>query len=104
MRPSIMGFLALSVLSVWSQSTAAAVDHIEILDREPVAGGAEFGAAGGYEKLRGRAWFALDPGAPADLVLYGADPRSDLEVLRHPALILMDGQVIGSHAGLAMRD
>jgi Alpha/beta hydrolase domain len=69
MRASIMGFLALSVLSVWSQSTAAAVDHIEILDREPVAGGAEFGATGGYEKLRGRAWFALDPSAPANAAI-----------------------------------
>jgi hypothetical protein len=46
----------------------------------------------------------LVPGAPADRVLYGADPRGDLDVLRRPALIVMDGQVIGSNAGLAMRD
>jgi len=46
----------------------------------------------------------LEPGAPADLVLYGADPRGDLDALRRPALIVMDGQVIGSNAGFAMRD
>jgi Alpha/beta hydrolase domain len=69
MRPSIVGFWVLLVLSVWSRSAAAAVDRIEILDREPVAGGVEFGATGGYEKLRGRAWFALDPGAPANAAI-----------------------------------
>ncbi|HEY7662256.1 MAG TPA: alpha/beta hydrolase domain-containing protein [Xanthobacteraceae bacterium] len=53
---------------------AARVERLEISSREPFAGGAEFGAAGAYEKLRGRAFFVLDPGAPAnqpiaDLVL-----------------------------------
>ena len=35
---------------------------------------------------------------------YRADPRIDLDVLRRPALIVMDGQVIGSSANFAMRD
>jgi Alpha/beta hydrolase domain len=68
MRASVFGFLVLA-LSVWSQITVAAVDRIEILDRQPVAGGAEFGEAGSYEKLRGRAWFALDPSAPANAAI-----------------------------------
>ena len=44
-----------------SPPAAARVERIEILSRQPFAAGAEFGRAGAYEKLRGRAWFALDP-------------------------------------------
>ncbi|HYB88189.1 MAG TPA: hypothetical protein VEC76_15130, partial [Streptosporangiaceae bacterium] len=64
-------------------------------------------AAIGAASWTARRWLGLaclEPGAPADLVVYGADPRTDLDVLRRPALIVMDGQVIESGAGLAMRD
>ena len=37
---------------------------------------------------------SLEPGAPADLVVYDADPRRDLDVLRQPAVIILDGQPI----------
>src|SRR4051794_21935316 len=36
----------------------------------------------------------LAEGSPADLVLYVADPRTDPEALRSPALIMIDGTVI----------
>jgi imidazolonepropionase-like amidohydrolase len=36
----------------------------------------------------------LEEGAPADLVLYDADPRDTPEVLELPALIMFDGQLI----------
>ncbi len=39
----------------------ARVERLEIVSRDPFASGMEFGEAGAYEKLRGRAWFALDP-------------------------------------------
>jgi hypothetical protein len=52
---------------------AAKVERIEILSRQPFAAGTEFGRAGAYEKLRGRAWFALDPNAAANA------PIADLE-------------------------
>ena len=55
-------FLAAACLS----PAAAKVEQIEILSRQPFAAGAEFGSAGAYEKLRGRAWFALDPNAAAN--------------------------------------
>ena len=45
---------------------AARVERVEILSRQPFAAGAEFGPAGAYEKLRGRAFFALDPDAVAN--------------------------------------
>lgn len=47
-----------------------------------------------------RAWLgrpALRPGAPADLVVYRSDPRTDLSVLRAPALVMLRGRSV--HAG-----
>lgn len=38
---------------------------LDIQDREPFAGGHHFGDVGPYERMRGRARFALDPDAPA---------------------------------------
>jgi hypothetical protein len=39
--------------------------ELSIAERFPFADGHEFGAAGAYERLIGRAHFAVDPGAPA---------------------------------------
>jgi imidazolonepropionase-like amidohydrolase len=36
----------------------------------------------------------LEEGAPADVVLYDADPRDDPEVLERPALVMVGGEVI----------
>ncbi|MBI3513480.1 MAG: hypothetical protein HY060_05360 [Proteobacteria bacterium] len=73
-------FLFLLVALAWSGLAHAAVERIEILERHALAGGQPFGKAGAYEKLRGRAWFALDPKAAAnaaiaDLKLAPRDPR-----------------------------
>lgn len=62
--------LLVAVLAcVWSAGALAAVERIEILDRRPVAAGAAFGAAGAYEKIRGRAFFAVDPDAAANTAI-----------------------------------
>ena len=45
----------------------------------------------------------LEPGAPADLVVYEADPRRDLGVLRQPAMIVLGGQPIRTPAAGVMR-
>lgn len=50
-------------------SAQAAVERVEVLERTPFAGGASFGDVGPYEKIRGRAYFALDPNAPANAVI-----------------------------------
>ena len=45
-----------------------------------------------------RTWLGLpglEEGAPADLVVFPDDPRADLEVLRHPSLIMLRGAVRG---------
>jgi len=45
-----------------------------------------------------RAWLGrpgLTEGAPADLVVYGQDPRADVRVLADPARIVLNGRVVG---------
>ena len=70
----------LLIFTAWTGVAKAEVDRLEILERHLVAEGAAFGASGAYEKIRGRAWFALDPHAAAnaaiaDLVLAPRDVR-----------------------------
>ena len=45
---------------------AAGLVRIEIITREPWSGGREYGERGSYERLRGKAWFEADPGAPVN--------------------------------------
>src|SRR5689334_5999125 len=80
LRRRFAGFLLTAAIFLQAGFAAAAVERVEILERGPLAGGAAFGATGAYEKLRGRAWFALDPRAPAnaavtDLALAPRDGR-----------------------------
>ncbi len=73
MRRRIIAGLFLT--AAWLASPAVArVERIEILSREPFAAGAELGSPGAYEKLRGRAFFALDPNAAAN------QPIADLKL------------------------
>jgi Alpha/beta hydrolase domain len=65
MRRHVITVLCLTAACVASPA-AARLERIEIVSREPFAAGAELGAAGAYEKLRGRAVFALDPAAAAN--------------------------------------
>jgi len=79
------------------------VEQITMLAEAGMPVAAAIGA-GSWTARRWLGLACLEPGAPADLVLYGADPRVDLDVLRRPALIVLDGQVIESNASLAMRE
>jgi imidazolonepropionase-like amidohydrolase len=81
----------------------AIVDQITMLAEAGMPVAAAIGA-GSWAARRWLGLACLEPGAPADLVLYGADPCIDLDVLRRPALIVMDGQVIEPSANFAMRD
>jgi imidazolonepropionase-like amidohydrolase len=49
-------------------------------------------AAGSWQARDYLGWPGIDEGAPADLVAYADDPRQDMEVLRRPRLILLDGR------------
>jgi hypothetical protein len=68
MRRRIIAGLFL-IATVFSPPASARVERVEILSREAFAAGAQFGAAGGYEKLRGRAVFVLDPNAAANALI-----------------------------------
>lgn len=52
---------------------SAEVARIEILSRADVLAGKSFGAAGPYEKLRGKVYFALDPQNPRNKVIVDLD-------------------------------
>src|SRR5271166_2023892 len=56
----------LFALVVLLPSAHARIERLDILERQDFAAGTTFGPVGAYEKLRGRAWFALDPAAPAN--------------------------------------
>ena len=43
----------------------------------------------------------LTPGAPASLVVYGSDPRTDPESLRRPSAVLVRGRRVARGAGVA---
>ena len=66
MRQIIIAALFLTAISLPAD---ARVERLEILSRQPFAAGTEFGDGGAYEKLRGRAWFALDPNAAANAAI-----------------------------------
>ncbi|HEX6921656.1 MAG TPA: amidohydrolase family protein [Actinomycetes bacterium] len=51
----------------------------------------------GAASWRARAWLGhpgLEPGAPADLVLYDEDPLADLRALAHPARVVLRGRIV----------
>jgi Alpha/beta hydrolase domain len=77
----------------------AAVERIEVLERRLLADGAPFGAAGPYEKLRGRAWFALDPSAPANAAIADLKlaPRDAHGLVHFDAEFFMMRPVEGPH-------
>jgi hypothetical protein len=57
---------------------AADVVRIEVQTRADLAGGQTFGAAGAYEKLAGKIYFAVDPALPANKIVADLDkaPRN----------------------------
>ena len=70
---------------------------------QEVQGLAEYGLSA-YDALGAASWSArewlghnatLEEGAPADLVVYPADPLSDLAVLSSPSRIVLRGRVVG---------
>lgn len=62
-----------TVIAVALAATAAgayaAVERIEVTERVPFAPGVSFGEYGAYEKIRGVAYYALDPKAAANAVI-----------------------------------
>lgn len=59
----LIGFALVFLLLL---SASGELRRIEILSREPWLGSKPLGQAGAYEKVRGRAYFAVDPSHPAN--------------------------------------
>jgi len=73
-RNLVLSVLALVLVPL---AATAAVTRVEVTERSDLAGGRSFGAAGPYEAIRGKIWFALDPGNPYNhrIVDLGKAPR-----------------------------
>lgn len=74
-----IGFISLISATLRTPSAEARVKRLLIRDREIVAGGHSFGRAGAYEKLRGTAYFEVDPFDPHDARVFDIEnaPRKD---------------------------
>lgn len=70
MRPALLAFLA-CLVAAWP--AAALVERVEILVREPFAGGENFGKTGAYERIKGRLHYAVDPDDPANAMVVDLD-------------------------------
>ena len=73
--------LGLLLMAGWCR---AGLVRLEVKERSPVLDGAEFGAAGAYERIVCRAYFAIDPQIPAnqgivDLALAPRDKKGLVE-------------------------
>ena len=60
-RLAVALLLLAALAGAWP--AAARVERVEVTSREPFAGGRPFGAAGSYEKIRGRIHYAVEPDA-----------------------------------------
>jgi hypothetical protein len=58
--------IAVALFALVAVDSTAEVERIEITAREVFADGMEFGETGPYEKIRGRLFYAVDPGDPAN--------------------------------------
>jgi hypothetical protein len=92
--------IVLCLIGARAAPALAAVERIDILERTPFAGGARFGDAGAYEKIRGVAHFRLDPRDPAnarivDLTLAPRD-QAGFVTFESPFILLRPVAAAGS--------
>ena len=79
MRGTLVNVLRATALTVLMAAPLSAdVVRIEVQSRSDLAGGQAFGAAGAYEKLAGKIFFAVDPALPANRIVTDLDkaPRN----------------------------
>src|SRR2546428_13015432 len=69
---------AILLLLVAAAPALAEVVRIDVQSRSDLVGGQPFGAAGPYEKLSGKIFFAVDPALPANRIVTDLDkaPRN----------------------------
>ena len=71
-------FAAMLLTLAAAAPLSADVVRVEVQTRSDLAGGQAFGAAGAYEKLAGKIYFAVDPSLPANKIVTDLDraPRN----------------------------
>ena len=69
------------------------VDEVLALHRVGLSAPRALGAAC-WDARRWLGWSGLEHGAQADVLVFDRDPRSDLEVLRSPARIILRGRIV----------
>jgi hypothetical protein len=69
---------AVTLIVLAAASASAEVVRIEVQSRGDLVGGQPFGAAGAYEKIAGKIFFAVDPSLPANRIVVDLDkaPRN----------------------------
>src|SRR5947207_8546492 len=72
-------FLPLSLALCFVSAMQAGLLRIELSERSDVLAGKPFGPAGSYERLIGKAFFAVDPKLPANRIICDIDkaPRNE---------------------------
>jgi len=65
--------LTVVFLSTFSSTLYAKVVRFDVEERADVLDGYAFGLAGGYEKISGRVYFAVDPGIGPNLIITDID-------------------------------
>jgi hypothetical protein len=83
----------------------AALLRIELSERSDVLGGKSFGSAGPYERLIGKAYFAVDPANPANRIISDIDkaPRNEKGLVEFSAdlyVLKPRDPAHGNHAAL----
>lgn len=73
MNANFLRLCAVSILALFSLACEARLVRLEVQQREVVAGGKAFGAAGAYERLTGKAYFEVDPLFPRNAVVFDID-------------------------------
>ncbi len=58
-----------AMLAAWASTAQAKITRLEIVSQEPFAGGARFGPAGAYVRIRAIGHGELDPAAPANAAI-----------------------------------
>jgi hypothetical protein len=84
LRKTLVTFLAISFLP---GAIFAAVTKVHLVERGDVEGARDFGAAGPYEFVSARAYFAVDPQAPANQIIRDLDkaPRNEAGLVEFSA-------------------
>src|SRR6204780_1838015 len=72
-------WIALTLSLCLPALACAALLRIEVSERSDVLDGKPFGAAGPYERIAGKAYFAVDPNLPANKIVVDLDkaPRNE---------------------------